>query len=212
LDDQSSTYWHQAVSFVYAESDQSGFDPAAQDLTNPKTPPDTVFAFNDFASFFTNHQKRTGLRYQSDFILPGGNLLSAGVDYDHESAVFISGFDGRNRVDPERNNLGFFVQDQVTLFSRWSVSAGLRIEHNSAETPESLVRILAQLGSAAVTGNVGFGTKVAPKVATSVLLHLGNAQDSFGTTKVRASYGEGIKRRVLLRRSARAPSFLGILA
>ena len=209
FDDQTSTWWHQAFSFVYDESNQSGFDPAAQDLTRPNTPPDTFFAFNDFVSFFTNHQKRTGLRYQTDLILKGQNLLSAGVDYDHERAVFVNGFDGRNRVDPTRNNIGFYIQDQVTWFSRWSVSAGLRIEHNSAETPESLVRILAQLGSAAVTGDVGFGTKVVPKLATAFLLHTSNGQEVFGNTRVRASYGAGIKAPTLVEAFSPSPYFLG---
>lgn len=209
LDDQTSTYWHQSLSFVYNESNQSSFDPAAQDLTKPTTPPDTFFAFNDFASFFTNHQKRRGVRYQTDLILPGQNLLSAGIDYDHERAVFINGFDGKSRVDPTRSNLGFYVQDQVTWFSRWSMSAGFRIEHNSAETPQSLVLILGQLGSAAVTGDVGFGTKFAPKLSSAIQLHTSNGQEVFGNMRVRASYGEGIKAPTLVEAFSPSPFFLG---
>jgi iron complex outermembrane receptor protein/vitamin B12 transporter len=209
FDDQTSTYWHQSFSFVYDESNQSSFDPVAQDLTKPNTPPDTSFAFNDFVSFFTNHQKRTGVRYQTDLILPGANLLSAGFDYDHERAVFINGFDGRNRVDPSRSNLGFYIQNQVTWFSRWSVSAGLRVEHNTAETPQSLVLVLKQLGSAAVTGDVGFGTRFAPKLSTAFLLHTTNGQEVFGNTRLRASYGEGIKAPTLVEAFSPSPFFLG---
>ena len=98
LDDQTTTRWHQSLAFVYAESKYLSFDPAAQDLTKPTTPPDTTFAFNDFANYFNNHQRRRGLRYQTELILPYNQLLSAGVDYEQERAVFDSGFTGRDRV------------------------------------------------------------------------------------------------------------------
>ncbi|MEP7274494.1 MAG: TonB-dependent receptor, partial [Acidobacteriota bacterium] len=209
LDDETSTYWHQAISYAYAENNQTSFDPVAQDLSNPRTPPDTVFAFNDFASFFTSHQKRRGVRYQSDFVLPANNLLSAGFEYERENAVFVNGFDGRNRVAPDRTNVGTFVQDQVSLFERWSVTAGLRIEHNHADLPSSLAAILPQLGSAPYSGRVGFGTAVVPKVATSVALRPSDGQSNIGLTKLRASYGEGIKAPTLVEAFSPSPFFLG---
>ena len=61
LEDQTTSIWRQSFSFVFAENNQASFDPAAEDLTRPGTPPDTNFAFNDFVSFFSNHQRRRGL-------------------------------------------------------------------------------------------------------------------------------------------------------
>ena len=196
LDDQTLSRWHQSLAFVYSESHQEGFDPAAQDLSRPNTPPDTFFAFNDFRNFFSNHQRRRGLRYQSDLLLPASNLVSAGVEYDGERAVFVNGFDGRNRVDADRTNVGAFIQDQLTLYSRWSLTVGLRVENNRADVPASLTAILNGLGSAPYTGRVGFGTKVVPKIATAVTLRSGDAM--WGATRLRASYGEGIKAAALL--------------
>ena len=209
LDDQTTHAWHQSVTFAYAESNQLSFDPAAQDLTKPNTPPDTTFAFNDFASLFNNHQRRRGLRYQSDLVLPLGNLFSAGLDYEQERAVFDSGFAGKNRVAPDRTNVGVFLQDQFSYASRLLLTAGLRVEHNRAEVPASLAKILADLGSASFTGRVGFGTKLAPKISALVLVSQGQSQGRWGATKLRANYGEGIKEPTLIEAFSPSPFFLG---
>jgi len=201
IDDQTTGIWHQNFSFVYAETDQKGFDPVAQDLSNSATPPDTVFAFNDFRSFFSNHQRRRGVRYQSDLALPASNLVSAGIDFEQERAVFVNGFDGRDRVSPSRRNIGFFLQDQFTFIPRLSIVAGLRVEDNHADVPEDLARILASLGSASVTGDVGFGTRVVPRIAASYQL--------LKSTRLRAGFGTGIKAPTMLEAFSPSPFFLG---
>lgn len=204
---QTTKNWHQSLSFVYAENNQLGLDPAAQDLTKPNTPPDTNFAFNDFVSFFNNHQKRRGLRYQSDLVLPHNNLLSAGLEYEKENAVFDTGFAGRNRVTPERNNLGVFIQDQFFAGSRVVLTAGLRVENNQTELPANFAAVLKSLGSAPFTGQVGYGTKAAPKLAGLFVVNKGN--DAIGATKLRASYGEGIKAATLVEAFSPNSFFLG---
>lgn len=209
LDDQTTRSWHQSLTFVYAESNQLNFDPAAQDRTKPDTPPDTTFAFNDFVSLFKNHQRRRGLRYQSDLVLPRGNLLSAGVDYEQERAVFDSGFAGRNRVAPDRTNLGIFLQDQFSYASRLLLTAGLRIEHNRADLPAGFAQVLSNLGSAGFTGQPGFGTKVAPKLSAMILVWRGTSDGAAGSTKLRTNYGEGIKEPTLVEAFSPSPSFLG---
>lgn len=209
FDAQTAQRWHQSLSFVYAESNRLNFDPAAQDLSKPDTPPDTNFAFNDFASLFNNHQRRRGLRYQSDLILPYGNLFSAGIDYEQERAVFDSGFTGQNRVAPERTNAGIFLQNQFSYAARLLVTAGLRIEHNRADLPASLAKILNDLGSANFTGQPGFGTKLAPKVSTAIVISRGNDQGAVGATKLRANYGEGIKEPTLVESFSPNRFFLG---
>ncbi len=205
--DQTTRNWHQSFSFVYAENTQLGLDLAAQDLTKPTTPPDTNFAFNDFVSFFNNHQKRRGLRYQSDVVLPHNNLLSAGLEYEKEKAVFDSGFTGRNRVTPSRNNLGVFVQDQFFYASRFVLTVGLRVENNRAELPANFANVLKSLGSAPFTGSVGYGTKVAPKLAGLLVINKGN--DTIGATKLRGSYGAGIKAATLVEAFSPNSFFLG---
>jgi vitamin B12 transporter len=214
LDDQTTKTWHQRLAFVYAENNQLSFDPAAQDLTNPATPLDTASRFNDFADLFNNHQRRRGLRYQTDFqlnnfILAGSQFISAGVDYEQERGVFDSGFAGANRVAVERTNLGGFVQDQFTFTPRILVTAGIRWENNRANVPASLAQILNNLGSAAYTGEVGFGTVVVPKLAATIFLREPGLQSRRGPTRLRANYGEGIKAPTLLEAFSPSPFFLG---
>ena len=203
LDDQTSRVWHQQFSFVFAENNQLGLDPKAQDLTKPNTPVDTNFAFNDFASFFNNHQKRRGLRYQSDFVLPHSNLLSTGIEYEKESAVFDSG----SRVAPNRRNIGFFAQNQFFAASRFVLTAGLRVENNRTDLPTSFANVLKTLGSKPFTGSVGFGTKATPKISALIVAHKGD--ENFGATKFRASYGAGIKAPTLVETFSPNSFFLG---
>lgn len=203
LDDQTSRLWHQQFSFVFAENNQLGLDPKAQDLTKPNTPPDTFFAFNDFVSVFNNHQKRRGLRYQSDVVLPHSNLLSAGIEYEKESAVFDSG----SRVAPNRRNIGFFVQNQFFAASHFVLTAGVRVENNRTDLPASFASVLKTLGSAPFTGSVGFGTKATPKISALVVARKGD--DNFGATKFRASYGAGIKAPTLVEAFSPNSYFLG---
>ncbi len=207
FEDQTTRNWRQSASFVFSENNQLGLDPLGQDLTKPNTPPDTNFAFNDFASFFNNHQKRRGVRYQSDVSLPRNNLLSAGIEFEKENAVFDSGFAGRNRVAPDRRNIGAFVQNQFFIASRFALTAGLRVENNRADLPANFANVLQSLGSAPFTGTIGFGTQVAPKVAAMIVARQGH--EAVGATKLRASYGKGIKAPTLVEAFSPNSFFLG---
>jgi iron complex outermembrane receptor protein/vitamin B12 transporter len=209
LDDQTTTRWHQSLAFVYAESKYLSFDPAAQDLTRPNTPPDTTFPFTDFASYFNNHQRRRGLRYQTELILPYNHLLSAGLDYEQERAVFDSGFTGQNRVPAARRNLGGFLQDQFSLLPQLLITAGVRVENNRADVPASLATILNGLGSAPYGGSVGFGTKVLPKVAAIYILPTRDLQAVVGVARIKANYGFGIKAPSLVEAFSPNQFFLG---
>ncbi len=209
VDDQTTKIWHQSLTLVFSESRYSSFDPAAQDLTKPNTPPDTAFAFNDYVSAFNNHQRRRGFRYQSELILPFGHLVSGGIDYDFEQAVFDSGFAGTNRVPSDRTNIGGFLQDQFSLTPQLLVTAGVRVEHNRADVPASLTAILANLGSASYNGTVGFGTEVLPKIAAIYLLPTNDLQAVIGQARVKANYGHGIKAATLVEAFSPSRFFLG---
>jgi outer membrane cobalamin receptor len=209
LDDQTTARWHQSLSFVYSESKYLSFDPAAQDLTKPNTPPDTTFAFNDFSSLFNNHQRRRGLRYQTELILPRNHLFSAGVDYEQERAVFDSGFAGQNRVPSDRRNIGVFLQDQFALSPQLLITAGVRAENNRADVPASLTAILTSLGSTPYSGSVGFGTEVLPKIGAIYILPTRDLQATVGMARIKANFGHGIKAPTLVEAFSPNQFFLG---
>lgn len=211
LEDQTTSYWRQNLSFVFSGTNYSSFDPAAQDLSKPGAPLDTTFAFNDFATLFNNHQRRRGLRYQSDLVLPNAHFISAGIDYEQEDAVFDSGFAGRNRVSAERRNAGAFIQDQFVYGPKLFVTAGVRIEHNRADLPASFARVLSDLNSAPFSGaaSVGYGTEVMPKLSAIYVLRLSGIRSRRGATRLKANWGRGIKSPSLIEAFSPSPFFLG---
>lgn len=207
LDHRISSRLNHTARFIYSEFDTLNFDPAAQDVTRPDTPvlpPGSVFP--DSAFSFRDHQKRAGIHYQAIAALTASNVLTAGIDFERESAVFTDDF---SRVSPERNNLGLYVQDQAALRERLFITAGVRIERNTGGVPQDLKATLDALGSSAPIGDVGFGTEVNPKLALSFLARRHGGAVAVGATRLKASFGTGIKEPRLDEAFSPSPFFLG---
>lgn len=187
--------FHQWARFVYSEFDTNNFDPAAEDLTKPNTPPLPPFSFGaDFASAFKDHQKRSGIHYQGVAAINRSNLLTVGIDFEHESAVINSSDDFSSaRVSPDRNNLGVYIQDQVAWRERVFLTAGVRVEKNTGTVPDDLRNVLKSLGSSAPSGDLGFGVAANPKIAVSFLARRHQQNATVGATRIKASFGTGIK-------------------
>ena len=199
--------WQQIARFVYSEADTNSFDPVAEDLSQPSTPPLPPGAFgDDFAFSFREHQKRAGFQYQTIATLGSNNVVTGGVDFDHESADFASDF---SRSSPSRNNLGLYLQDQASLRERLFVTAGMRVEHNTGGLPDDFRAALRSLDSNAPTGDVGFGYAVSPKISASLVARPHQEQELFGATRLRASFGRGIKESHLDEAFSPSPFFLG---
>ncbi|MEN3331022.1 MAG: vitamin transporter [Blastocatellia bacterium] len=198
---------NQTVRFIYAEFETLNVDPVAEDLTRPDTPPLPPFAFGaDFAFTFGDHEKRAGFQYQAIAALGKANVLTGGVDFEHETGVFDDGF---SRVSPTRNNLGVYVQDQLAWRERVFVTAGVRVEHNTASVPADLRAALESLGSNAPAGEIGFGTSANPKLAASLLVRRHRENAALGATRIKASFGTGIKEPRLLEAFSPSIFFLG---
>lgn len=198
---------NQTLRFIYSEFETLNFDPVAEDLTRPDTPPLPPFGFGvDFAFTFADHEKRAGFQYQAIAALGKGNLLTGGVDFERETGVFDDGF---SRVSPNRNNLGFYVQDQFAWRERLFVTAGVRVERNTASVPADLRAALESLGSTAPAGEVGFGTSANPKLAVSLLARRHREDAALGATRLKASFGTGIKEPRLIEAFSPSIFFLG---
>jgi outer membrane cobalamin receptor len=185
---RSSSPLHHTARFIYSEPDTFNFDPASQDLTLPgETPP--PFG-NDFQFSLENHQKRAGVHYQAIAALASSNILTGGIDFEHESAVFTDLF---SRVSPERNNLGLYLQDQHNWRDRLFVTAGFRVERNTGSVPDDLRATLLSIGSTVPGNGVGFGTSINPKLAATFLARKHAEGAAWGATRLKASFGTGIK-------------------
>jgi outer membrane cobalamin receptor len=207
FDLKTTSRWYQTARGIYSEFDTLSFDPAAQDLTKPDRPLLPPLSFGpDFAFSFREHQKRAGIHYQSVYAFNASNVITAGVDFEHESAVFTDDF---SRVAPTRNNLGIYVQDQASWKDRLFVTAGVRIERNSAQVPDDLRAALASLGSTAPPGDVGFGVTANPNIAVTVVARQNQDSSRLGVTRLRASFGTGIKEPSLTEAFSPSTFFLG---
>lgn len=189
---QTSSRWQQTARFIYSEFARHSFDPVAQDLTLPDTPPLPPFSFFPDSAFdFREHQKRAGVHYQTIASFGSSNLFTAGADFEHESAIFDDLFSGR--VSPARNNLGVYAQDQAAWRERLFITAGVRVERNTARVPADLKTALIALGSNVPTGDVGFGISVNPSIAVSFIARRVADNTAVGGTRLKASFGTGIK-------------------
>ncbi|HEY7544874.1 MAG TPA: TonB-dependent receptor [Blastocatellia bacterium] len=187
---RTTSRWHQTSRGIYSEFDTLSFDPVAQDLTKPGRPPLPPFSFGPDAAFsFREHQKRAGVHYQSILAFSANNTLTAGIDFEHESAVFTD----TSRVSPTRNNFGIYIQDQAAWRERVFLTAGVRLERNTARVPDDLRAALLSLGSPVPSGDVGFGTTANPNVALSVFARPHQESATLGATQLRASFGTAIK-------------------
>lgn len=192
VDLKTTSRWHQTARFVYSEFNRHSFDPVAQDLTKPNVPPLPPFSFfPDSTLDLQEHQKRAGVHYQTIATLGSSNVVTAGVDFEHESGIFTDDFSGR--VSPTRNNLGLYAQDQAAWRERMFITAGVRVERNTAKVPADLRAVLSSLGSNSPSGDVGFGVSANPNVAFLAVVRANKTGVAIGATKLKASFGTGIK-------------------
>jgi vitamin B12 transporter len=207
LDLRTTAHVHQTARFVYSEADTTSFDPVAQDLSNPATPALPPGAFgDDFAFTFRDHQKRLGFQYQVIAALGSHNVVTGGLDFDHESADLTSDFSSSS---PSRNSLGVYIQDQASWRERLFVTGGLRVERNTGGLPDDFREALRAIDSSAPVGDVGFGYAVSPKISAAFVAHRHQEGATLGATTLKASFGRGIKAPRFDEAFSPSPFFLG---
>ncbi len=125
---------------------------------------DGPFGFND--AFFENDTVfiRHALNYKHDVQVLEDHVLTVGIDWEHEEADIVSVSDSPTEIiDETRQNLGLYVQAALSFFDRLDVVAGVRHDDNSE-----------------------YGSEVSPRINANYLLVETD-------TRLKASYGEGIK-------------------
>jgi vitamin B12 transporter len=123
------------------------------------------FELSDFIEplGFQNDSARYSIGYQAEAQAGARNLLSGGIDLEHERGVI--GSRGGDLLSPTRTNAGIYVQDRVVLGDRVYATLGGRVERNDS-----------------------FGTRAVPRAAVAV-----RARGGLDATTLKASAGAGIK-------------------
>ncbi len=117
----------------------------------------------DFPFIARNQFNRAGFAGQSSFLFRHG-AATAGYQYEVENA-FLSALSGQHA---RRNNQAGFFDGRLQPLPRLTISGGFRVEANQS-----------------------FGTRVVPRIGAALALRYGH--DFWGATRLRFSYGRGIK-------------------
>ena len=130
---------------------------------NPHSARAVPSAFCDFTFTSRNQFNRAGFEEQASYLFHGG-AVTAGYAYEVENAALSF----LNGVHLRRNNQAGYLDARYQFGRRLTVHAGARAEANQ-----------------------NFGTRVVPRVGFSYAARFG--QGFWGATRLRFSYGEGIK-------------------
>ena len=119
--------------------------------------------FCDFPFTLRNQLNRAGFQEQSSYLFRQG-AVTAGYQYEVENG-FLSALSGQHA---RRNNHAGFLDGRWQPLRRWTFSGGVRAEANES-----------------------FGTRVVPRAGLALAARYG--RDFWGATRLRFSYGQGVK-------------------
>jgi vitamin B12 transporter len=160
--------WTQKLAYTVNDSMQFSADPIYSGSFTPRYQGRAGYTTYDYTFQTLNQTRRQKINYQSDLILPFGNLVSAGADYERESGEI-----GDPTLSPAavtRDNYSGFFQDQWAYRNRVFATAGVRLDHNES-----------------------FGFFASPRLSLAVLAHQPGHNSPMGITKIKANFGLGIK-------------------
>jgi vitamin B12 transporter len=177
--------WTQRLSYTVNDSRQFSANPLDSGSYTPQYQGRVApFPYSDWVYEHLNQTRRQKVNYQSDLILPRGHLLTAGVDYEHESGIV--GDPNYTPGSASRDNYGGFFQDQWALRNRLFATAGVRLDQNDS-----------------------FGFYASPRVSLALLVRHADAKRFWGMTKIKANFGLGIKEPTLLESYSTSIYYMG---
>lgn len=182
-----SPAWSQKLSYTVHDSRQFSEDPSGSWTSVPQYGDRTgLYPYSDFAYQFLNQTRRQAIHYQSDLTLPGSHLMVAGAEYERESGTIDSFDPTLGPIRPVRTNYAAYAEDQWAFRNRLFTAIGARLEHNAS-----------------------FGFFAAPRAAVAWQARQPSPGGLWGLTKLKASYGMGIKAPSLVQSFSNSPYFPG---
>jgi vitamin B12 transporter len=148
--------WAQSRQLSVNPLDSGPYVPSDGELSAP-------FAFFDFPNEegFQNDTERLTLGYRASRSVASGHLLSGGVDYERETGS-IGDLRSSELLEPERTNVGYWVQDRMRLGDAVSLVIAGRLEDNESFGSEVVPRLSLAWqagGGRVVRGSAGLGVK-----------------------------------------------------
>jgi vitamin B12 transporter len=113
-----------------------GYHRTKEDFDDPEDPPADPFG----AFFSETEETRTSIDYHFNIRYPETDTLrsifTAGVEYleeeyDQDTRSVFFGFESTGDLDEDRDNWGWYAQEQLSLFNRLHLTVGARYEDNS---------------------------------------------------------------------------------
>ena len=113
-----------------------GYHYNKQDYNDPEDPPADAFGafFSETKETRYSVDYHFNIRYPSTETIP--STFTAGFeyleeDYDQQTRSIFLGFESKDDLDKDRDNRGYYVQEQLSFFNRLHLTAGARYEDNS---------------------------------------------------------------------------------
>jgi vitamin B12 transporter len=148
----------------WAASDQLSLNPLDSGSFLPRFGERVApFEYSDFPDplGFQNDTRRLSAGYQADVQAGGQNLVSLGLDLEHESGDL--GSRGEPFLSPRRTNVGLFLQDRLSV-GRLFATAGARVERNDSfgtrVVPRAALAYRVRGGTDATTLRASAGTGI----------------------------------------------------
>lgn len=126
--------WEQKIGFSFSNNDR--------DYQNDK---DSLHPSDSLQSFYKGRILKIG--WQNNLFLHKSNTLILGVEYENEKGeseyAWDSAWGPGNNIFPEKsaNTIGFYIQDNITVWEKLFVTLGLRSDHHNLFGSEVTYRI-----------------------------------------------------------------------
>jgi len=173
--------------FGYQASHAEQFSARFRQVTTVSVAENRYAFHSSFGDSFSKNLRIIG-NTRSEVILAPTDLLVVGFEYNREQIKnsFIAGPDNNPFVLP-RTSLAYFVENRWSPANRWSIIAGVRVDHiRTHEIPPDAFGSRPLLPASSEV-------KTNPRGSVAYLLHRAGTQATWGTTRLHGSAGTGIR-------------------
>jgi len=168
--------------FTYQVSDTEQLAPHFRQVTAASVATNNEFFHSPYGDAFSDNL-RAVLNTRSEVAVSAKDFLVAGLEYNREQIkdTYIAGLNGKPFLLP-RTSLAAFLENRWSPSHRWFVTTGVRVD----DIETRALPLPAGLPATTVD-------KVNPRVSVAYLLRDPGSASPWGSTRLHASFGTGIR-------------------